>query len=284
MYTQSITRHHRTAFVLAIDCSGSMNEEITFGRRRMTKAAAVAATANRLLFELTERARRSDGIRDYYDIALIGYGGSGIRPLMGDRLGFQSLPQIAALGQQPAATQSEYRLPDGSAALLDEVPVPVWLKPQAEGETPMYEALLTVRDLLAEWTSRPEHADSFPPVVFNITDGEASDCDDSELRDVCAQIRSLHTDDGSVLLLNIHIASGSGAQAILFPTADEASYGNRYAALLYDCSSVMPAAFDAAIRDLRGGGVAPFRGMSYNASMQELLAILNIGSISVKTE
>ncbi len=28
----------------------------------------------------------------------------------------------------------------------------------------------------------------------------------------------------------------------------------------------------------------PFRGMSYNASVSELLAVLNIGSISIKTE
>ena len=284
MYTQSITRNHRTAFVLAIDCSGSMNEEVRFGHRRMTKAAAVAAVANRLLFELTERARRSDGLRDYYDIALIGYGGSGLHPLVGDRLDFLTLPEVAARGTHPTATQSEYRLPDGSAALLDEVPVPVWITPQAEGETPMYEALLAVRDLVARWTARPEHAASFPPVVFNITDGEASDCDDAELREVCSQIRTLHTDDGAVLLINIHIASGTDERALLFPTPDEASYGNRYAALLYDCSSEMPAAFDAAIRDLRGGGQPPFRGMSYNASMQELLTILNIGSISVKTE
>ena len=28
----------------------------------------------------------------------------------------------------------------------------------------------------------------------------------------------------------------------------------------------------------------PFRGMSYNASPEQLIAMLNIGSISVKTE
>ena len=75
MYTQSITRRHRTAFLLAIDGSGSMAEEIRFRGRTSTKAEAVAAIANELLFELIERARRSDGVRDYYDIALIGYSG-----------------------------------------------------------------------------------------------------------------------------------------------------------------------------------------------------------------
>ena len=34
---------------------------------------------NRLLFELIERARRSDEVRDYYDIAVLGYSGDGDR-------------------------------------------------------------------------------------------------------------------------------------------------------------------------------------------------------------
>lgn len=284
MYTQSITRTHRTAFVLAIDCSGSMAEQIVFLGRRMSKAEAVALVANRLLFELCERARRSDGIRDYYDVAVLGYAGKTIRSLLGDDNRFYSVAELARLADTlPTAGQGEYRLPDGSAALLDEVPVPVWIAPEARDETPMYEALLDVRELVAEWTMNPRHAESFPPVVFNITDGEASDCDDDELRGVCRQIRSLHTDDGNVLLINIHIASGSEKRSIIFPTADEAAYGNRYAALLFECSSEMPAAFEPAIREIRGG-MPPYRGMSYNASISELIAILNIGSISVKTE
>lgn len=145
MYTQSITRNRRTAFVLAIDFSGSMNERIRFGRRTTTKAEAVATVANRLLFELTERARRSDGIRDYYDIALVGYAGGGTLPLLGER-GFHSIAEVAARGAEPPAAKAEYRLPDGSAALLDEVAVPRWVEPHAEGETPMYEALLEERD------------------------------------------------------------------------------------------------------------------------------------------
>ena len=52
MYTQSITRSHRTAFVLLIDGSGSMAEEILFRGKRTTKAEAVASITNGLLFEL----------------------------------------------------------------------------------------------------------------------------------------------------------------------------------------------------------------------------------------
>lgn len=118
MYTQSITRNHRTAFILAIDGSGSMAESILFRGRCMTKAEAVATITNDLLFELVERARRSDGVRDYYDIAVVGYSGDDeVRSLLP---GGEDLVPVSALAAQemPVHTEVvEHRLPDGSIAL-----------------------------------------------------------------------------------------------------------------------------------------------------------------------
>ena len=285
MYTQSITRTHRTAFVLAIDGSGSMSEEIRFRGRTATKAEAVAAVTNDLLFELVERARRDDGVRDYYDIAVIGYSGDDeIRSLLPEGRRMMAVSELAAL-ETPVRTETvEHRLPDGTIALR-EIPSPAWIEPHAAGRTPMYQALAEVRDLVAEWCARTANAESFPPVVFNITDGEATDCDAEELRAVAEQIRSLGTADGNALLINIHIAADESGRSVFFPTEEEAAYPNRYARLLYDCSSPMPALFDAAIREAKGpGALPPFRGMSFNASAAELIAMLNIGSISVKTE
>lgn len=262
-----------------------MAESILFRGRRLTKAEAVAGITNDLLFELVERARRSDGIRDYYDIAVIGYSGDDeVRSLLSDG---EELVPVSALAarEMPVRTEViEHRLPDGSIALR-EIPAPSWIESQAAGQTPMCEALRRVRDIAAEWTARAANAESFPPVVFNITDGEATDCDDEELRAVCNQIKALETADGNVLLINIHIAAGDAGRHVFFPEAHEANYTNRYAALLYDCSSEMPAVFNEAIREAKDpGAVPPFRGMSYNASAAQLVTMLNIGSISVKTE
>ena len=219
MYTQSITRTHRTAFILAIDGSGSMAEQILFRGRQMTKAQAVASVTNGMLFELIERARRSDGVRDYYDIAVIGYSGDDeVYSLLPGGKELISVAELAA-GEPPIKKEAiEYRLPDGSVALR-EIPSPVWVEPEAAGQTPMCEALRRVRDIAAEWCADPAHADSFPPMVFNITDGEATDCDDAELRAVAKQIKSLGTTDGNVLLVNIHIAAGDTPHMVFFPSA-----------------------------------------------------------------
>lgn len=285
MYTQSITRAHRTAFLFAIDCSGSMTEPIRFRGRMSTKAETVATITNELLFELIERARRSDGVRNYYDIAVLGYGGNDeVETLLPGNTEFRSVCELAAQEPPVRTALVEHRLPDGGISLR-EIPTPVWIEPRATGQTPMCEAFRRIRDLASAWVARRENADSFPPVVFNITDGEATDCDDDELRAVAEQIKSLYTADGNVLLINIHIVACEDSRPILFPEASEAGYTNRYASLLYDCSSRMPPLFDEAIRALKGpGAMPPFRGMTYNASAAELVSVLNIGSISVKTE
>ncbi|MEG1645182.1 MAG: VWA domain-containing protein [Alistipes sp.] len=280
MYTQSITRAHRTAFLIALDQSGSMAETLTFLGRPMTKADAVAEVTDALLFELIERAHRSDGVRNYYDIALLGYSGDGIQPLLGET-DFVTVNQLALLPPKMRTLLVERRLPDGSPA-LHRIAMPSRVTPRASGQTPMFEALLHVRDLAATWCAKPENADSFPPVIFNATDGEASDCDEEELREVASEIQNLHTNDGNVLLMNIHITTGETTRSLLFPTREEIASAGRYAQLLYDCSSEMPRCFDQTIRELRGGNaLPPFRGLCYNASITELASIFNIGSISI---
>ena len=149
----------------------------------------------------------------------------------------------------------------------------------------MYEALLQIRDLTQAWCTNPAHSESFPPIVFNITDGEASDCDQREQLAICEKIRTIGTTDGKVLLINIHIATTSDSRSLLFPTEEEIPADTRYARLLHDCSSPMPEELSEAIRQVRGDlAKPPFRGMSYNTSIAELIAILNIGSISIKIQ
>ena len=77
MYTQAITRKHRSVFILLIDRSASMQERVCMGNRLLSKAQALTIIANNFLRELIDRCRRTDTLRDYYDIAVIGYGDRG---------------------------------------------------------------------------------------------------------------------------------------------------------------------------------------------------------------
>ena len=280
MYSQEITRQHRTAFIIALDRSGSMQESVKFGKKTMSKAEAVAIIANALITELIDRCRRTDSLRNYYDVAVVGYSNDRVEMLLGGD-GMVSVSELEKLKPRQRILSDEQQLSEQSSTIFQHS-LNEWFAPHAEGNTPMYEALLKVRDLAAEWCAKSENRQSFPPVVINITDGEASDCDDNELRDICTQIKRIATDDGNVLLINIHISTDSTLPATIFPLPDELVGAGRYLRLLAECSSVMPLAFDSAICEMKGrGATPPFFAVGYNASIIELLSIVNIGSRSV---
>lgn len=74
-YTAQITRANPSAFIFLVDQSGSMDAEIIYNGNTLTKAEAVAQIVNEQLDAMISRCQRSDGIRDYFDVSLIGYGG-----------------------------------------------------------------------------------------------------------------------------------------------------------------------------------------------------------------
>ncbi len=284
MYEKSITREHRSAFVMLIDQSGSMAETVDYEGRTITKATAVAEVANLIISELIERARRHDGIRDYYDIGVVGYSGNGAKSMLNDS-GEMFVP-VAELANREVEVKPqtiECIAPDGSVIPFD-IENKMWVTPLATGETPMYEGLNLVYDTIKSWCSKPNNYDSFPPTVFNITDGESSDCTGADMLKISRKIRSLSTTDGKVFMINVHIASNSNKESMLFPTVEEVeACTNRYAKDLSLASSVMPEVYNDMICEIRGEkGMTDFVGVSYNTSIEELITILNIGTISVK--
>ena len=85
MYLQEITRQHRTAFVIVLDRSMSMQEPIRFGQQIISKAEALSYTVNSLITELIDRCRRIDALHNYYDIAVVGYGNDQVEMLLDER-------------------------------------------------------------------------------------------------------------------------------------------------------------------------------------------------------
>src|ERR1041385_678496 len=93
-YTAEISRTNPSAFLFLIDQSGSMKDVVdpssvqvldkpvsvdgriyTHSAAGRTKAQGVADAINRLLRELTIKCAKSEGVRDYYHIGVVGYGG-----------------------------------------------------------------------------------------------------------------------------------------------------------------------------------------------------------------
>lgn len=284
MYKQPITHTNRTAFVIAVDCSASMGGSTQINSLVLSRDKAVALIGNLLIDELIERATRNHKVRDYYDIAVIGYGNSSVRSLLPEVLGdgFVSVEYLAKFMPPYTTIFLDQIRPDN---VVTNAPFTIhpWLTPIAKGNTPMYEALFSVRELVAEWCSRPENRHSFPPIIFNITDGGANDADSEAITSLAHSITDIATSDGNVLLINIHLSTQCEfTRSLLFPSNSSFSTEDRYCRMLFEMSSTLPQCMERLICDMiHPDGDGPFRGMAYNASPCDLLTILNIGTESV---
>src|SRR5215471_3350972 len=239
MYSAQITRANPTCIVLLIDQSGSMSDPFS-DDAILKKSDFVAEVVNHTLHDLVIRCTKTEEVRNYYYISIIGYGRR-VGPAFAGPLEQRQLAPIAEVANYPLHIKSSYkRVPDGAGGWV-EVPVrfPVWLHPAADGKTPMCEALAQVKSILEGWLQ--QHPQGFPPTVLHLSDGESSDGDPELLG---KQIMSLSTDDGSVLLFNCHISSRRGSK-IEYPTADR-SLPDGFARTLFQISSPLPPNFLAA--------------------------------------
>lgn len=281
MYSQEITRRHRAAIVIAIDQSSSMSARMNLNGCNLSKAEVVSMVTGHLIDELIMRSFRDNGYRYYYDIALLGYSGTEVYPLIGETIEFIPITRLAARNVKRIPYKLSYAtLNSGVNSFYEEVSL--WVPPRAEGATPMYKMVNTVTELVASWCAKEENKESFPPLVFNVTDGEISDGSYEKLRSAASRLKNTGTLDGKTLFVNTHITSNTSYESIIFPNVNEVPISIHYAHLLMDISSVMPEQFHSYIELCRPGFVRPpYIAMSYNSSMSELIAMLNIGSRSL---
>ncbi len=280
MYTARITRTHPTAFIILIDQSGSMEELTSFCGSRMSKAEAVALATNMLISELINRCKREEGYRDYFDIAVLGYSGRGISSLLDSRRIFVQPNLLAAMDVPTVTVTKERRLPDGQT-VLSTTRQRQWIRPAAHADTPMYAALTRAHRMVSDWCRQRDNSNCYPPTIFNITDGEASDAGEYELLALANKIRETGTSDGKTLLFNLHITSHADQPHVLFPASEDELPNEPYARLLYRMSSPMPEIYNESIRTIRNDLTGfPVRGISYNASITELVGMMNIGTVS----
>lgn len=268
-YSAEISRRAPTAFVLLIDQSGSMAEPFGLDASR-SKAEFVADVVNKWIDTLVLRCSKGTEVRHYFDIAVLGYGGSVRSALPSIRNGFSP---IAAFADQPLRIEDRTRTVDDGAGGVVETRVKfrVWVDPRAESDTPMTAALAEAEALTSSWVR--EHSSSYPPTVLNISDGQPTDGDP---RTIASRIHNLATDDGNVLLLNCHI-SGWGGVPTIYPSS-ATGLPDPQAEMLFEMSSELP---DRIVEAARGAGYPishGARGLGYQADAAALIKFLEIGT------
>lgn len=278
MYNAHITQQYKGAIMLLIDQSGSMDEEYLFNGQKTTKARAVATIANTLIEEIINRSQRRRGVGDYFDIAVIGYGGDEAKSLFGKR--FRRITDVDSMYVPIDNRHVVRQLPNGEC-LNFFFELRQWVTPVSKGRTPMGAALRMARTMSAAWCRNNPH--SFPPIVINISDGEATDAAYDELIRLSNKLKEVATEDGNLLFFNLHITANTDQASVLkWPTINEPLPYLRHSKLLYDMASVLPPLYANTIASLKGHFTPQeYKAVCYNASCDELLGDIQIGSASI---
>jgi hypothetical protein len=290
-YTAEISRQNPSCFLFLIDQSTSMQDVLdptnvqaleqpqtvdgrtyTHSAVGRTKAQGVADAINKLLSTLIIKSAKEEGIRPYFDIGVIGYGAQVGHVFAGPLAGREMVP-ISDVGNNPARVEErKKKVDDGAGGIVEQiVRFPVWFDPVANGGTPMCRALELARHTLEGWLAK--HPNSYPPIIVNITDGEANDGDPEPAAEA---LRLLSTNDGNVLLYNVHISSAEG-EPIEFPDAEE-RLPDKFAQLLFRMSSRVPS-FTRSEAQREGFRVSEeTRGFVFKSDMVSLIRFLDIGT------
>ncbi len=265
-----ISRTNPTAFLFVVDQSGSMADQMSSGK---SKADFVSDALNRTLMNLIGRCTKSEGVRDYFEVGVIGYGGRGVGNGFLGSLGGRILNPVSAIEVNPVRVEDRKRkMDDGAGGIVEtSVKFPVWFEPRADGGTPMREALTKAAEEIAAWCD--VHPESYPPTVLHVTDGESGD---GGPEDIASSIGQLRTNDGSVVVLNIHVSS-LGTEPIKFPSS-EAGLPDNYAKMLFRMSSPLPQHLLGFAKEKGHAVSAESRGFMFNAEAGEIVDFFDIGT------
>lgn len=270
-YSAEISRSNPTCFLFLLDQSKSMLSSIGGGQGK-TKADAVADSLNRLLYTLVLRCVWGQNVLDRFHVGVLGYGRQVI-PSLGGALAGRELAPISELARSPLRVEQRVtRVDDGRGGQVEQiVKSPVWFDPAGGGKTPMCKCLERAAQIVS--TFLLEHPACYPPLVINLSDGEATDGNPEK---PAQDLRELASEDGLVLLFNAHISSHSD-QALEFPDA-ELGLPDEYARRLFRMSSRLPPPMQHSARQA-GLSVTPdARGFVFNADLASVVRFLDIGT------
>ena len=279
-YTAQITRNTPTAFIFLVDQSVSMQEMTSLFGEEMTMAEAAARIVNRQIHELVCRCIKTDEVRHYYDIAVIGYGEQAYSGWNGDLEGkdFVSPEELREHPYKKIITREEKRTRKG--VVIKEVEKVQWIEAKHDGHwTHLHKAFAKAQQLLNQWMEKHHDKDCYPPTIINVTDGVFNGARREDVLQQANELKSMFTNDGNVILFNIHITASKSTEEVACPIELSELRGNSYAEMLFHMSSLLPERYNADIslllNDNRAGR---HRAMGVNADATTLIKLMDIGT------
>lgn len=144
--------------------------------------------------------------------------------------------------------------------------------------TSMHKAFGKAKELLEKWMEQHHDKDCYPPTIINITDGLFNGTTKENMVQLSNELKSMFTNDGNVLLFNIHIVPND-QEGVVFPVDKSEVESGSYGQTLYEMSSLLPTRYNVPISDIRGDeGDRRHVAMAVNADMSTLIQLMDIGT------
>ncbi len=279
-YTAQITRNTPTAFIFLVDHSISMQQKTMLYGEEMTMAEAAARIVNSQINELVLRCVKMGDTRHYYDIAVVGYGEKAYSGWQGELEGreFVSPEELKNHPYTKIITRKEIRTRKGIQ--VKEVEQVQWVNARHDGLwTHYHKAFDYVKNILADWMIDHHEKDCYPPTVIHITDGVFNHASKEEVMQKANELKSMFTNDGNVILFNIHFTSDFNADSVACPISKGELHGDSYAGTLFDLSSLLPERYNQDIaRCLNDTRPGRHVAMGMNADATTLIKLMDIGT------
>lgn len=279
-YTAQITRKNPTAFIFLVDQSVSMSDLTMLNGEQMSKSEAVARIVNKQIKSLVLRCVKGNEVRDYYDIAVIGYHTEARSAWKGSLEGrdFVTPSELNGNPYRTIITQQKVRTRKGES--IKEVKEEQWIAADATGSwTHVHKAFDKAKELLEGWMEKHHNEDCYPPTIINITDGIFNGASREVVVQKSNELKSMFTNDGNVILFNIHISSDNSDRVLCPPMRTDVD-DDELSAALFDLSSMLPQRYSADIAKERND-VVPFdryAAMAANVDMSMLIRLMDIGT------
>ena len=276
-YYQAISAEHRGLIIVAIDQSGSMLAPFKNVSMITTKSEIASMVASGIIDEFVIRSQQQFRLSDpcpYCDIAVIGYSRNRVESLIHDSTYVLPITALDPKKRPMRHRVIEYVTHDQHLNLVHES-WREWVVPKAEGITPMRDMLLLVLTLVTEWCYNKANQNSFPPIIFNITDG----LDDYEFtgahEKLCNAIKQTGTNCGNTLIFNSLIDSCPNSERLQFPNKKDIPDSHPISLLASMSIELPPILFPLGKRYSKSNH-PPYTGVCYNATILQVINLLNI--------
>jgi hypothetical protein len=210
----------------------------------------------------------------------VGYGEKAYSGWQGELEGrkFVSPEELKAHPYTKIVTRKEVRTRSG--VQVKEVEQVQWVSARYDGHwTHYHEAFDYARDLLSDWMIDHHEKDCYPPTVIHITDGVFNHASKEEVVQKANELKSMFTNDGNVILFNIHFTADLDAESVACPIIKDELGGDHYAETLFELSSLLPERYNADIaRCLNDSRPGRHVAMGMNADATTLIKLMDIGT------